>query len=131
MRCTVGKVLDFPAAHSNAHHSGHCRNLHGHTWTLEIICRARVKEGGYEGNEEFGMVVDFGRIKEAYKERVEPFVEHQNLNETLDLPEYTTELIAAWIFKELRKSLPELHAIKLWEGKSSYAMIEEGDSIRA
>lgn len=100
--------------------------MHGHTWTLEIICRGRVTK---ENNPECGMVVDFQRIKDAYERQVEPFVEHQNLNETLDLPEYTTELIADWIFRRLKAVLPELHAVKLWEGKSSYALIEDGDQI--
>lgn len=75
------------------------------------------------------MVVDFAFIKKVYKEFVEPYVEHQNLNETLDLPEYTTEYIAAWIFQQLDKHLP-LHKVRLWEGKSSFAEISNGDRLR-
>jgi 6-pyruvoyl-tetrahydropterin synthase len=61
---------------------------------------------------------------------VEPYVEHQDLNETIDLPEYTTEHIAAWIYQELKRGLPTLHKIKLWEGKTSFAEITNGDQLR-
>lgn len=128
MFAAVTKIIDFPAAHSNAHHDGHCSNVHGHTWTLEITCRGRVIED--ESNPAFGMVVDFGDIKAAYRDLVEPFVEHQNLNETLDLPEYTTEYIAAWIWKQLHTWLPTLHRVRLWEGKSSYVDFENGDQLK-
>jgi 6-pyruvoyltetrahydropterin/6-carboxytetrahydropterin synthase len=125
MRCTVGKQFDFPAAHRNLSHEGHCNRLHGHTWTLEVIVRGLVQADGPSK----GMVVDFGDIKEAYRKVIEPYVEHQNLNETLDLPEYTTEYIAHWIFTQLRRELPDLHAVKLWEGNTSYATVENGDTL--
>jgi 6-pyruvoyltetrahydropterin/6-carboxytetrahydropterin synthase len=128
MHASVTKIIDFPAAHSNTHHSGHCSNVHGHTWTLEITCRGRVSTD--ESSDSFGMVLDFGDIKAAYRDLVEPFVEHQNLNDTLDLPEYTTEHIAAWIWSQLRPALPTLHRVRLWEGKSSYAEFENGDQLR-
>jgi 6-pyruvoyltetrahydropterin/6-carboxytetrahydropterin synthase len=77
-----------------------------------------------------GMVVDFADIGQVYKDWVEPFVEHQDLNDTLDLPEYTTEHLAYWIFCQMKPRLPSLHAIKVWEGKTSYAMFQEGDQLR-
>lgn len=76
------------------------------------------------------MVVDFADIKMAYEEVIEPYVEHQDLNATLDLPEYTTEHIAAWAFRQLERVLPTLHAVKLWEGKTSYAMCRAEDRLR-
>lgn len=75
------------------------------------------------------MVCDFGTVKEAYRKHVEPYVEHQDLNDTLTLPEYTTEHIAAWIYDQLRAHIP-LYKIRLWEGKTSFAEITNGDRIR-
>ena len=122
MQAQVCKILDFPAAHSNGHHDGHCKNVHGHTWTLEIHCSGPLCDEPDAPN--FGMVVDFSEIKRVYKERVEPFVEHQYLNETIpDLPEYTTELIARWIFRQMKPDLPQLMMVRLWEGKTSYAQV--------
>lgn len=129
MHASVTKIIDFPAAHANTHHDGHCSNVHGHTWTLEITCRGRVNSD--ESSPAFGMVVDFSEIKAAYQALVEPFVEHQFLNDTIPtLPEYTTEHIAAWIWARLRPALPTLHRVRLWEGKTSYADFENGDQLR-
>lgn len=127
MRATVCKIIDFPAAHHNDHHRGHCSRVHGHTWTLEIHCRGILSQD--PRSESYGMVVDFSDIKRAYQQHVEPRVEHQDLNLTLDLPEYTTEYIAAWIWDQLRPYLPTLYKIRLWEGKSNFAEVCNGDRI--
>lgn len=92
-----------------------------------MICRGPVEE---LNNPAKGMVVDFADIKEAYQQVIEPYVEHQDLNEMLDLPEYTTEHIAAWAFNQLQRVLPTLYAVKLWEGKTSYAMYRAEDRLR-
>jgi 6-pyruvoyl-tetrahydropterin synthase len=76
------------------------------------------------------MVMDFAQIKAAYKTHIEPFVEHQNLNETLDLPEYTTEYIVGWIYSRLKPHIPSLYKARLWEGKSSFAEVCNGDMLR-
>lgn len=121
---TVCKILDFPAAHSNIHHDGHCSRVHGHTWTLELYCRGELIKD--PKSPAFGMVCDFAEIKRVYQAYVEPKVEHQNLNDTLDLPEYTTELIAGWIFTTMQAHLPSLYKVRLWEGKSSSAEVVNG-----
>lgn len=121
IKTTVCKTFDFPAAHKNLHHVGRCQNLHGHTWRLDIMVRGRRIAD--ESREDYGMVVDFGDIKAAYEEHVEPFVEHQFLNETLNLPEYTTELIAQWIYDTLQPHLHHLHKVRLWEGQTSWAEV--------
>lgn len=76
------------------------------------------------------MVVDFATIKEAYQKVIEPFVEHRDLNETLDLPEYTTEYIVIWAWTQLHPILPTLYKLRLWEGKTSYAEFCSGDQLR-
>lgn len=123
MYCTVGKQFDFPAAHRNTSHEGHCSRIHGHTWILEVICRGGVQSA--EGPTK-GMVVDFATIKEVYETAVEPYVEHQFLNESIELPEYTTEHLAKWVFDRMKPHLSSLYAIKVWEGKTSYAIYDEG-----
>lgn len=61
---------------------------------------------------------------------VEPYVEHEDLNRTLpDLPEHTTEYIASWIYEQLRHRIPLLK-IRLWEGKTSFAEVTNGDTMR-
>lgn len=128
MVATICKIIDFPAAHANNHHGGHCSRVHGHTWTLEIYCKGKLVQD--PKSPAYGMVCDFSELKRVYRQYVEPKVEHQNLNDTLDLPEYTTEHIAAWIFEVLHSHLPQVSKIRLWEGKSSFAEITNGDSMR-
>lgn len=122
MIATVCKILDFPASHANDHHHGHCSRLHGHTWTLEIHCRGVLDTDPKSSS--FGMVVDFADIKRVYEQHVEVKLEHQHLNDTLDLPEYTSEYVAAWIFQTMKPHLPSLVKIRLWEGKTSYAEVD-------
>jgi 6-pyruvoyltetrahydropterin/6-carboxytetrahydropterin synthase len=51
--------LTVDAAHRLTFHEGACKNLHGHTWSVEIlIFKERFKD----------IVVDFGIIKSAIKE---------------------------------------------------------------
>src|SRR5262249_19494503 len=122
---TVRKSFDFPAAHANGHHPGHCANIHGHTWMLEVFVRGAVVDD--DARPDQGMVVDFAAIKDAYRAHVEPYVEHQYLNESLaafELPELTTEWIAAWIVEQLRAPLPGLARVRLWEGRTSYVEVE-------
>jgi 6-pyruvoyltetrahydropterin/6-carboxytetrahydropterin synthase len=123
MRYSVCKRFDFPAAHSNGHHGGDCNRKHGHTWTLEVCARGALVEA--DDASDFGMVVDFGRLKRAYADVVEPLVEHQDLDETLGfLPERTTEMIAAWALQQLHGACEEIFRVRLWEGRTSFVEVE-------
>jgi 6-pyruvoyltetrahydropterin/6-carboxytetrahydropterin synthase len=125
LTATVCKVFDFPAAHTNGHvgPDDACKRKHGHTWTLEVYAQGRLKVD--ETRPDFGMVADFASLKEVYCATIEPFVEHQDLDETLaHLPERTTELIAHWILEQLHSAQPEVFKVRLWEGKSSFAEVE-------
>lgn len=126
MRATVRKMFDFPAAHANAHHDGHCQRLHGHTWILEVFARGPIVND--PDRTDFGMVVDFERLKHVYHAVVEPYVEHQNLNESLPwVQEHTTELIAGWILKEMHEREASIFKVRLHEGLTSYAEVDLTD----
>ena len=51
----------FAAAHRLLKHSGKCRNLHGHTWRVRVEIEGRP-------DEETGMVVDFGEVKQIIRD---------------------------------------------------------------
>lgn len=60
---SITKHIDFDAAHVLPEgYCGKCRNLHGHTY------KAYVTVTGPRNEEEFGMVVDFKKLKEAMKQ---------------------------------------------------------------
>lgn len=140
---TVSKHFKFSAAHRLPHHDGLCRGLHGHTYRLEVSVKGPVRlPSASQPAPDEGMVLDFGRIKDVYKEEVEPLVEHQYLNETLlgRLPSVKDETLGATValttsenmavyFQELFQARlgdpqglpPTLVTVRLWESPESYA----------
>jgi 6-pyruvoyltetrahydropterin/6-carboxytetrahydropterin synthase len=102
MPYTVGKEFTFDAAHQLPLHDGKCKNLHGHTYRVRVTYDAKmlIKDGPKSG-----MVIDFGDLKAVWKERIEPLVDHQFLNDTLPVPHTTAENIARWMLKMFREAL--------------------------
>jgi len=109
----VVKQFTFDAAHYLPEHPGKCRNLHGHTYKLEV---------GVEGFVDLktGMVIDFGDLKEF----VNPIVEKlDHVSQWHLLP--TAELMVLDIAVELSESFPakrgKVEFVRLWETPTSYA----------
>lgn len=101
----------FDAAHFLPDYDGKCAKLHGHTYKLEVVVGGRVKNGG--------MIMDFSIVKMVVNENVIDKLDHSSLNERFLNP--TAEAIAVWIFGELKKGIPGLVSVKLWEGQHSWA----------
>lgn len=124
----VAKTFEFHAAHQLPNHEGQCRRMHGHTYRLEIVVSGTPSTESAASDE--GMVLDFERIKEFYKSKIEPLVEHQNLNVTLasKMTVTTAENIALWIASELLLAVtwgevtPE--CVRLWETPTSWVEVE-------
>lgn len=128
----VSKQFSFHAAHQLPNHNGQCRRLHGHTYQLELMVRGITKPVRPEDpRSDEGMVLDFSELKAIYKDRIEPLVEHQCLNETLShLPVTTCEQIAWWIHSVFHDALTQRAdefggisdvGVRLWETPTSYA----------
>ena len=79
-RVLVSKEFTFDAAHHLHNYEGKCKNLHGHTY------RAVLGLSGY--TDERGLMIDFGDIKEIWKQKIEIYLDHRYLNETLPADEY-------------------------------------------
>lgn len=110
---TIVKEFSFDSAHFLPNHPGKCRNLHGHTYKLQIGIRGAV-------NPENGMVVDFGDIKHIVKNRILDMLDHQYLNSVLDfLP--TAENMAIWIFDILQGIYGNMAFVRVWETPTSFA----------
>ena len=122
---TIAKEFNFDAAHSLPNSDGPCKRLHGHTYRVTIIARGRTQP--LDGRAEEGMVVDFNRIKEVYKRRIEVRCDHQYLNETVPIERTTAELLAAWMLGELRAELEQIVAVRVSETPSSWAEVTVDD----
>ncbi len=102
----------FDAAHAIRDYPGECRNLHGHTWDVEVTV---------EGSEldEIGIVYDFKRLKTDLAAVLERF-DHGYLNEIppFDVLNTTAENLATVVFDELSERVGDevrVVAVSVWE----------------
>lgn len=116
MRTTITKIFHFDAAHSLPEHQGLCRNVHGHGYRTEVTVEGSVQEGGPAT----GMVMDFGDLSERVRRLVIEPLDHQYLNDRLDVTP-TAEAIAGWMLLTLRDAGLPIVRVRLWETPTSYA----------
>ena len=110
MRMRVTRAFTFDAAHDLPWHPGKCRNLHGHTYRLEVSVEGPV--GSH------GVVTDFADLDDVVHREVIDRLDHTYLNDVLDNP--TAENIAADIWKRLEQvgfgaSTLTVARLRLWE----------------
>ena len=119
----LSKTMEFSAAHLLRDHPGNCRNLHGHTWKLEVTVEAEVQEPS-------GLSMDFKSLKHLIQVHVINRLDHSYLNNELSIPNPTAEHLCVWIWNALHQVLNEegvmLHSITLWESSDSKCYIDRG-----
>jgi queuosine biosynthesis protein QueD len=65
----------FDAAHQIPTHHGKCKNLHGHTYRVFAEVTGDVQEDDPDRSD-YGMVIDFGVIKDLYKAKIHARLDH-------------------------------------------------------
>lgn len=113
MRTSVTRTFGFEAAHRLPWHDGKCRELHGHSYRLEVTV-----EGPIGGR---GIVVDFAEIKDVVEREVIAAYDHRYLNDIFDNP--TAELVAAEIWKRVEAADLAVSRIRLWETAESFVEV--------
>jgi len=111
----ITKEFTFDSAHKLEWHPGKCKNLHGHTYRLQVTLEEELNENG--------IVMDFGDLKDIVKDEVLNKLDHSFLNDTIENP--TAENIVMWIWNQLKPKLPLLNKITLYETPTSWASYEE------
>lgn len=123
-RVLVSKEFTFDAAHHLHAYEGKCKNLHGHTYKVVF---------GISGlPDEIGLVIDFGDIKQIWKEHIEVYLDHRYLNEMLPPMNTTAENMVVWIFEQMENQLQSetyrnrynearVEFVRLFETPTSYA----------
>lgn len=103
------KEFTFEAAHDlpNTPDGHKCRRLHGHSFRVRIAVEGEV-------DPHTGWIMDYAEIKAAF-EPIWARLDHHYLNEIPGLENPTSEVIAKWIWAELKPQLPLLSEVKLWE----------------
>lgn len=142
----VTRHEEFEAAHLLPDYEGKCRNLHGHTYKIELTLEGPQMEGYY------GMVMDFNDLKAMIKDIVPDHMfmywSEDNISkeivEVLNkynlkskvFPHATTaenmvkdfaQMFEDYIQNELK--LPEVHVyeVNLWETTNSHATWKRGE----
>lgn len=105
----IFKEFTFEAAHDlpNTPDGHKCRRLHGHSFRVRLAVEGDV-------DPVTGWVMDFAEIKAAFHPIWER-LDHHYLNDIPGLENPTSEVIAKWIWAELKPALPLLSEVKLWE----------------
>ncbi len=118
MKISVTKIFEFEAAHHLPNYDGACRNVHGHSYKLEVTVKGLLVK-------ETGMVMDFSTLKEAVKEGIINKLDHINLNQEYDMP--TAENMVFDIFSLLSQRMNseaiKVDRVRLWETSTSYAEV--------
>lgn len=106
---------DIASAHFLRGYQGKCKDLHGHTWKIEVVIVNNQLN-------EIGMVADFAVLKKQLKEFLMA-IDHVCLN---DLPFFqevnpTTENIAKYIYTHFCKVIDPLRikTVRVWESDSA------------
>src|ERR1039458_697538 len=100
----------FDAAHRLEWHTGKCRNLHGHSYRLDVTVA-----GGLDAN---GVVIDFDILHSVVTREVIDQWDHRDLNEVLDNP--TAELLAHRAWELLTMGGLPVSALRLGETPGSW-----------
>ena len=131
---TVTKTVRFDAAHILTNHQGLCKNLHGHTYRVDVSVAQADGAGG-------DMVIDFKDLKRLASETVCDRFDHAFIYSTASEGEReiaavverhgmrtvalpfrsTAENLAKLFFGELREKVPGLVSVKVWETAESCA----------
>lgn len=139
MSLRIGKTFTFDAAHQLPKHEGKCRNVHGHTYKLEVVI-----QGVLEFDDDIGMFMDFGDVSKIVKETVLDRIDHSFIwngrmgqgqasihsqdVKIFDLGKETTaENLTLAFFGMLEKQINtsdgkiKLYAVTVWETPTSWA----------
>ena len=131
---TVTKTVKFDAAHVLTNHQGLCKNLHGHTYRVDVS----VTQPDGSGKD---MVIDFKDLKAIANEVICDRFDHafvyntassgeceiaavveKNGMRTVAIPfRSTAENLARHFYESLKPRIPGLSAVKVWETAESCA----------
>jgi 6-pyruvoyltetrahydropterin/6-carboxytetrahydropterin synthase len=110
------KVRDkFSAAHYLKEYRGKCEKVHGHTFRVEVMIRARELDRA-------GIGFDFTEIKKALTALLPA---HTLLNEVFPFNP-SAENLARHFYGELKRSYP-VESVTVWESEDASATYAEDD----
>src|SRR5678815_1605728 len=122
LRMIVGKTFRFEAAHflGTWPEDHKCRNMHGHSYRVEVYVRGRVGDNG--------AVLDFKEISDCFKKHVFELLDHKVINEVLALKDATAEFVALWIYNQMTMQLDtptqKVLSVRVYETEDAWAEVD-------
>lgn len=130
----VAKTVKFDAAHILTNHAGLCKNLHGHTYRVDVSVAQAP-------DDESDMVIDFKELKRIATETICDRFDHAFIYNTASEGEReiaavverhgmrtvaipfrsTAENLARMFYGEMKSKIPNLASVKVWETADSCA----------
>lgn len=143
------RLFTFEMAHALQNYDGPCKNIHGHSYKLQVtIIGTPLAKTADPKN---GMVMDFGDLKKLVNQTIVDELDHalllrqdspteliemlRKLNHKLVLTTYqpTCENMLLDFKEKLRNTMPAnvaLHSLKLWETQNSFAEWYASDEVQ-
>jgi 6-pyruvoyltetrahydropterin/6-carboxytetrahydropterin synthase len=136
----ITKQFSFEMAHALRNYDGLCRNIHGHSYKMDITLAGQPLHD--ESSPKNGMVMDFGDLKRLVNEEIISLLDHalvlndktdtqlievlkQNYEKIVTVEfQPTTENLLNFIAAKIQSRLPEtvtLSCVRLRETDTSYA----------
>jgi len=105
----------FDAAHALRGYEGPCENLHGHTWKVQLFVKDKKLN-------RVGLLEDFKSLKHELKEILDQF-DHKLLNDlkAFEIDNPSSEIIARFIYKQIKKRKKSVSKVTVWESATSCA----------
>ena len=140
LKLRLTKVFPFEMAHALYGYDGPCKNIHGHSYILQVTLIGKPIDNPSHPKQ--GMVMDFSDLSKMVKEKIvskmdhalvlngnSPHTEMKNLDEHFEKVIYvdyqpTCENLLIDFMHRIKSLLPEnvkLHSMRLRETASSYA----------
>lgn len=135
---SITKIFRFETAHAIHNYPGSCARIHGHSYELHVTVKAKQPTGEYVKG--LGIIFDFKELKALVQEHVVKPLDHKLILSNAYLAETkqeftseelliidiepTAENLLIFVRDQIRANLPEhvqLHSLKLWETRDSYA----------
>ncbi|MCB9081421.1 MAG: 6-carboxytetrahydropterin synthase QueD [Lewinellaceae bacterium] len=109
----IYKEFSFDAAHflPNVPADHKCARMHGHTYYVRFTVTGPI-------DPKLGWVMDFGDLKSVWKD-LEDRLDHRCLNDIEGLENPTAEMIASWIWDQVKPQIPLLTCVEVKETPST------------
>lgn len=105
----------FSAAHHLLNYEGECENQHGHNWKVEVYVLGETLDKS-------NILMDFKVLKKVLNNVLDK-LDHKDLNQLEDFRNQSpsSEMISRFIYKELKKEIPNLSKVSVWETERARA----------